>query len=203
MLAHKLKNTQFFVLAIAIHFVAVVAVAAPKAASKPKTLEFTEIQQIVERHFAAIPDYQPGDLITKQAVGGVFRQLDLYGWKVADQKAILGQVVDEGNFVARQLRSNRGKQFMRQITRYPGGFDRLDRIAAMPQGRKNVAQLVKLPDGYKMIEAMTTTQRGQILGRRLSNAPKGKNFNKPTGKIYTADALISRLKVSFENRGKK
>ena len=73
----------------------------------------------------------------------------------------------------------------------------------MPQSRNNVAKMIKSPDGYKTIQAMTTIRRGRILGKRLSNAPKGKNFNKPTGKIYTVAALISRLKISFENRKNK
>ena len=172
-------------------------------ANKPKQLKFGEIQQIARRHFATQPDYQPGDLITQQAAEGVFKQLELYGWKVADQKAIQGQMLSDSDFVVRELRTKRGKHFMRQISQYPGGYDRLDRISTMPQGRGNVAQMIKLPDGYKMIEAMTTTRRGHILGQRLSNAPKGKNFNKPTGKIYTEDAFITRLKESFDNRNKK
>ena len=53
-----------------------------------------------------------------------------------------------------------------------------------------------------MIEAMTTTKRGYKLGQRLSNAPKGKNFNKPTGRIYTESALTTRLKESFAKRPK-
>ena len=89
---------------------------------------------------------------------------------------------------------------MRQISGYPAGFDRVDRLARMPQGRANVAQMIKLPDGYKMIEAMTTTSRGRKLGQRLSNAPQGKDFNKPTGRFYTEAALVARLKVSFANR---
>jgi len=193
---------RILALALAVQFLAANALAAPKAVRKPKTLKFEEIQQIVERHFAAIPDYKRGDLITQKSVADVFKQLELYGWKVADQKAILGDVLSDSNFIARQFRTKHGKAFMRQISRYPGGFDRVDRISAMPQGRNDVAQMKKLPDGYKMIEAMTTTRRGKILGQRLSNAPKGKNFNKPTGKIYTADALVKRLKVSFESRKK-
>ena len=208
MSAPALKKTRCSALALAICFVVTPVLAATVATKnpakkKPKTLHFSEIQQIVQRHFAVIPDYQPGDLITQQAVQGAFKQLELYGWIVADQKLILGQVLGDGDFVARELRSKQGRQFMRQIKRYPGGFDRLDRIVAMPQGRNNVAQMVKLPDGYKIIEAMTTTQRGKKLGERLSKARTGKNFNKPTGKIYTVDALITRLKLSFENRKKK
>ncbi|MCG8584499.1 MAG: hypothetical protein MI757_07300 [Pirellulales bacterium] len=169
----------------------------PKAKKK---LSFAEVQQIVARHFSAIKGYQPGDLITRGQVADLFKQLELYGWKVADKNAILGQVLAESEFVARSLRTDQGKQFMRQIKGYPEGFDRLDRIARMPQGRGNVSQMIKMPGGYEMIQAMTTTHRGKVLGQRLSNAPQGKDFNKPTGRIYNEAALVARLKVSFANR---
>lgn len=175
--------------------------AAPKATKKK--LSFGDVQQIVARHFAATQGYQPGDLITRQQVAQLFNQLSIYGWKVADQKAILGQVVSESDFLAKQMQTDRGRQFMRKVTTYSEGFDRVDRIARMPQGRGNVSQMINMPGGYEMIQAMTSTHRGQVLGQRLSNAPKGKDFNKPTGRIYTEAALVARLKISFAKRAEK
>jgi hypothetical protein len=175
---------------------------APAKASEKKVLKFGEIKQIVSRHFAATKGYRSGDLITRQSVANLFKQLELYGWKVADQNEILGQILSEGDFLAKQMRTDPGKSFMRKVSGYPGGFDRVDRISRMPQGRGNVTQMIKMPDGYEMIEAMTTTSRGRKLGQRLSNAPKGKDFNKPTGRIYTEAALTARLKKSFAQRSK-
>ena len=52
------------------------------------------------------------------------------------------------------------------------------------------------PDGYKLFEYMTTSKGGKALGEQLSNSRRGRNFNKPTGRIYTAKGLIERLKLS-------
>jgi len=43
---------------------------------------------------------------------------------------------------------------------------------------------------------MTTTSGGKELGKLLSNNPRTRNFNKPTGRIYTAAMLIARLEES-------
>jgi len=34
------------------------------------------------------------------------------------------------------------------------------------------------------------------LGKQLSNAPNGRNFNAPTGRIYTVAMLLARLQQS-------
>ena len=40
---------------------------------------------------------------------------------------------------------------------------------------------------------MTTTRRGEILGERLSNAEDGRDFNEPTGRIYSLPVLVQEI----------
>jgi hypothetical protein len=53
------------------------------------------------------------------------------------------------------------------------------------------------PDGYKLIEYLAVTDGGREMGKMLSAAPRGKNFNRPTGRIYNADQLLQRLETSL------
>lgn len=113
-----------------------------------------------------------------------------------DAKQILQKVPAKDEFLAEQFRTPGGRKFMRQIARYDDGYDRLDRLSRLPHGKQTIIDLIRGPDGYKMLEYMTTTPGGLALGDQLSNAPKGKNFNEATGRIYTAEMLLKRLEQS-------
>ncbi len=153
-----------------------------------------QIQAFVNGHFASQEDYQPGDLITQSSTKQLLQKMRQTGWVVDNQQEILQRVLPDDDILIKQLQTKKGREFWQKIQRLPGGIDRLDRLARMPQGQANVRDMVqKIPDGYKWIEAMATTERGQRLGNRLSKSPTGRDFNEPTGRIYTADVLTRYL----------
>lgn len=168
-----------------------------QGAASDKLPSFGDVQNAVEGHFQAMPDYQPGDIIARNDVEPVFKLLEQIGFHVADRQAILKSVPPANDFLVSSLRSEAGTRFMRQIAGYSMGYDRLDRLAQLPHGKQTVRDLIKGPDGYKMIDYMTTSRGGLEMGKMLSQAPKGKNFNAPTGRIYTVDQLLKRLKQSY------
>jgi hypothetical protein len=63
----------------------------------------------------------------------------------------------------------------------------------MPQGRSTIERLVRGPDGWKLLEYMAKAPGGHELGRMLSETPKGGNFEKATGRIYTEMELVGAL----------
>ena len=119
------------------------------------------------------------------------------GWTVTDRRIILSLVPDDSEFLIRQLRSHSGRSFMSRVSSYSNAYDRLDRLTRLPHGRQTMHDLIHGVGGEKMIEYMTTTPGGKNLGKQLSNAPKGRDFNQPTGRIYTAKMLLGRLQKSY------
>jgi hypothetical protein len=169
--------------------------ATPGAKAKPVP-PMSEIKQAVLRHFQTMPDYQPGDLITRDNVEPLLRQLQRMGLPLPDGKKILGRVPTKDEFLASQLSSPEGRRFMRRISGYKDAYDRLDRLSRLPHGEQTIRDLIRGPGGEKMIEYMTTTPGGKVLGDQLSNAPGGENFNAETGRIYTVDLLLRQLEKS-------
>ena len=169
------------------------------ASSKAKPLpEFAKVKSLVLRHFASIPDYEPGDIIARSQAEPIFGQLHRLGWDVADRKSLVNRVPPDNDFLFQQLHTPAGRKFMAQTKQFPNAYDRLDRLARLPHGRQTLHDLIRGPDGYKMIEYMTSTRGGLNLGKMLSKAPKGKGFNKPTRRIYTAKMLLEALKRSHD-----
>jgi hypothetical protein len=153
-----------------------------------------QLQALVLQHFASLPDYEAGDLITQSATAKLFQKMEQQGWMVADGSELLERVLPEDDILVQQMRTKKGRKFWSKICTLPGGIDRLDRLARMPQGEANVRDLIqKIPDGDKWIEGMTTTRRGQRMGERLSRSPGNRDFNKPTKRIYTAEILLQEL----------
>lgn len=176
--------------------------AAPTAVAGDSSVPFAKIEQVVVDHFRAIPDYQPGTIITRSQVEAVLRKLDRLGWPVADRNEILGQVLADDEWLVQELRTSDGRKFAAHIAGQPEGYDRLDRLTRLTNGRRTVRDLIHGPGGYRMIEYMTQSRGGQELGKMLSKAPNGADFNSPTGRIYTVDALLARLKTSYQEANK-
>ncbi len=156
---------------------------------------FQVVQGVVERHFLTETEYRPGDIITRSQVEAVLVAVDALGWKVPSRDSLMKETLPDRAFLPRSLRTEKGREFMEHIKDDPGAYDRLDRLAMMPQGRETVLALIRGPEGWKMIDYMTRTQGGKNLGLQLSNAPSGHNFNKATGRIYTVDDLLRRLRT--------
>jgi hypothetical protein len=174
--------------------------AAPKDRPLPK---FDVIEGVLARYFQTLSEYQPGDLISRSQVEGALDAVMALGWKLTARDQIVKDTLPDTSFLPRSLRTEKGREFMKHIKQDPGAYDRLDRLTAMPQGRETVLALIRGPEGWKMIDYMTRTPGGKNLGVQLSHAPTGHDFNKPTGRIYTADALLARLRQAYEQDAAK
>jgi hypothetical protein len=176
----------------------VLGLAAPQApapaAAPPAALPTIEkIRQTAERFFAAQADYRPGDIISRGQVEALLKSLTGIGFAPPGREKLLADVPADDDFLVARLRTPKGKQFMRRVAGLPQAYDRLDRLSRLPQGQRTVEDLIKGPGGDELIRYMTSTPGGNNLGKQLANGPKGADFNKPTGKLYTADALLTRL----------
>ncbi|MBI2823718.1 MAG: hypothetical protein HYX69_03385 [Planctomycetia bacterium] len=167
---------------------------------KWKLPSFDRVSSTAEELFRSRYNYRDGDIISRSQVQTLFEQLRHIGWTVRreQQDELLDRMLDDNNFLVRQMRTSDGRKFAAQIARYPNAYDRLDRLARMPTGRSAVARLIKGPDGYKMLDYMATTPWGHNMGQMLSDTPTGRDFNKPTGRIYMLSDLLSELEDVYK-----
>jgi len=167
----------------------------PKPPKKFPT--FLAVEASVRQYFAS-KKLQNDDLLCRGDVRPLFDVLAKQGWSVADRDQIINQLLDDKYYMVRMFKKGAGRDFAHSCARFPGGYDRLDRLSRLPHGRTFIEGLIEGPDGYKMIEYMTETPGGNVLGQQVSNAPKGRNFKNPTGRIYTTDELLMRLRQSYD-----
>jgi len=161
-----------------------------------------KVIEIVSRYFQGLPDYKPGDLITRQQVEPLLPQMKKQGISTEELQQIVADLIDGNSFLARELHAPAGRKFMRRIAHYPEAYDRLDRLLQLPDGRRIVRRLVRGPGGEKMLEYLTKAPGGRVLGNMLSKDSEKKEFNRPTGKIYTEEMLINRLEQLLARRTK-
>jgi hypothetical protein len=166
--------------------------------SKKEFPSFDLVTTTVQEALAARHGYRAGDLLTVSTVDPVFGELAKINWKVSDRKDISKLLLPDGDWLARQLTSRGGRQFMRAVSELPQGFDRVDRLRRMPYGQRQLQDLIYAPDGSKIFEYMTTTSGGKNLSKMLTHGVNGANFDRPTGRIYTELQLIKRLKKSYD-----
>lgn len=169
------------------------ALAAPPADAIPP---FAEVKQAVWKYFEAKTEFESDDLITRDEVATLLARLQKTWLPPTDAAKILDRTVVKGEFIANQLGTPNGRKFMRSIGDYPDAYDRIDRLSRMPYGQQTIIDLIRGPGGERMIEYMTKTSGGRELGKQLSNAPDGKDFNARTGRIYTVADLLEWLQKS-------
>jgi len=167
------------------------------AATARRLPEWSEVEQTVRGYFVAIE--QPlHEILSRDQATAVLDRLARLGFRPPDRNQIIERVPAPEEFLVVELRTPKGRKFMADIARYPQAYDRLERLSRLPRGKQMVKDLIRGPDGYKLIEFMTTSRQGRELGRQLSRTPKGKNFNEPTGRIYTPEMLLARLRESYQ-----
>ena len=202
MCARKLAKALFIIAAIPL---AAGAKPAVSARTKPKPLpKFDAVKTVVERQLRASRYYQAGDLLSRGNVEPIFGQLANLGWKVSDRQAILEQLLPDDYYLVRALRSPNNNDFMRHIGQVANGYgyDRLDRLSRMGDGEIIVSRLMQEPGGWNLIDIMSETREGPGMAQAFSMGPGGKDFTKPTGRIYTEQQLLTRLKQSYDKAHK-
>ena len=163
------------------------------SAAPPAKVSWQKIEATVTNYFAAMPGYQSGDIISRNQVEPLLKNLATLGWKVRDQQRLLAKVPADGSWLVTNLRTPKGVQFMRQIAAYPGGYDCVDRMTAIGDGRNTVSALIQGPGGQQLIQYLTTSRTGKNMAKELTLVPGGANFDKPTGMLYTASDLLGEL----------
>jgi hypothetical protein len=159
--------------------------------------EFGRVEKTVTKYLSSRgSDYNPRDLMTRNDGVACFNRIAALGWKVSDRDEILSHMLPQDDFLVETLRSPGGNVLMRKISAIPEGYDRLDRLSRLPRGTRFVRDLAKGPDGYKLIEYMSKSPGGNEMGKMLSEIPQGADFNKPTGRIYSAQQLLAALRQS-------
>ncbi len=172
----------------------VVAVGRSEAAEPPS---FDRVVQALTLHFRSLHDFQRSDLLTQSQVAAALEAVAQTGWNVPDAKQIVDLALPDNSFLVGELATPDGKQFMRNISKSPGAYSRLDRLSRLSQGQKVVSQLIGDAGGDTLITYLATTNGGHNLGAMLADTPNGTDLNLPTGRIYTADDLLAVLKKTY------
>jgi len=152
------------------------------------------VAKVVEEFFASQPGYQKDDLITRSQIEKVVAKLVSDGVKISDPGSIAKRGLADDSFLAREFSTPNGKRFMRKIAPRSGAYSHLDRLSTIPRGESTIRDLMRTKDGDKMIEYLATTKGGRNMGGMMAQARGGVDLNKPTGRIYTADDLVTALK---------
>ena len=173
---------------------------APGGKAPAELPKWDQVERAARSAMCSREGYRPGDILARSEAQSCFARLAALGWEPAGAAELTAAVPADDEFIVKHLlgKNNKdGQRFMRHVATYPEGYDRLDRMIRMPRGEIITEDLIHNPGGYQMVEYLATAQGGYEMGKMLSQTPKGKNFNQPTGRIYTADQLIARLKASY------
>lgn len=155
-----------------------------------------KVEKYVTEFFLNAPGYQDGDLISKTQVETLLKQMNKQGWvvKPEDREAIMERVLDDNSFMVKQLTTAKGRSFLNQIRSLPNGIDRVERIAEMPKGKRDVHALIhQVPDGHKWIQQLTVPKAGIRLNQNFKRSAHGSKMYKETNRLYFADQLIEQL----------
>jgi len=167
--------------------------AAASPAGAAEKLTFPQIRAIVEKNLKANPRYRPGDLIVRCDVEPIFNELISLGFVPADTEELYDAFLPDMAPLIQQLRSDAGRKFMLEIRGIEGAYDRLERLSWLPGGHAALGQLIRAEDGVEKLRVLTTPSGTAAIRKQFPDDPRARNFDKPTGHIHTAEALLEHL----------
>jgi hypothetical protein len=191
-------------LVLSISLLAICFVASRLEAANPTA---GQIQQVVSNYFETLPDYKPGDLITQKDVKAVLAEMSNQGWQVPQAKELLNSALQDGDALAGLMSTKNGKRLMRKVASYKLVYDRMDRVARVSGGERMIRDLAKLPDGQRYLQMQTPPGVPDMLAllpkQRSGKVRSVKDYDKPTGRVYTAQALAKRILQLFNDKSQK
>jgi hypothetical protein len=164
-----------------------------------------QIRQVIANHFVTLPDYKPGDLITEKDVKAVLEEMSNQGWQVPQSKVLSTSALKEGDALVGLLSTKDGKRLMRKVASYKLVYDRMDRVARVSGGQRMIRDLAKLPDGERYVKMQTPAGVPDMLAllpkKRSGQVRSIKDYDKPTGRVYTEQDLALRIFQLFNAKG--
>lgn len=157
-----------------------------------------QVEKVIADHLARKRDYQPGDLITRADMEPIFNRLLELGVEPANRETLYDQFLPYNSFLASELSMPAGRKFMRQVSKYPNVYDRLERLSWMPAGRELIREMTQRADGPEVLLSLTTPQGAKAVEQIMAGDIRGQNFHLPTGHIHTAEQLIQQLRESHK-----
>jgi hypothetical protein len=159
---------------------------------------------VTAKYFATLSDYQPGDLITRKDADSVLQEMANQGWQVPQADKLLDNVLKESDPLVGLLSTKQGKRLMRKVSSYTLVYDRMDRVSRVSGGQRMLRDLAKLPDGERYVKMQTpgaVPDMLALLPKKSSGQKRTiKNYKKPTGRVYTEQALAERILQHFAER---
>lgn len=181
------------------------AMIADLRAAEPEAKELPTMAQIIQAaktEIATWEHYQAGDLISREQGQQLIDAIAKLGWTPANDEQILAKVPDAKDPLCELLLTDKGRPFMRQVLKMPLGLDRVDNLLKIPSGKALVKTLVNDKGGDQLIQYLTTSEGGKNLGKMLGKEAHV-DFNKATGRIYTAKALLLEVEAQYQVDMKK
>lgn len=176
------------------------------ATEKAKPLAWSDLKKVVDGYFAEQKGRQPTDLLVASEARASLDRLEKAGWKPKHSQDLLAKVTGDGDFLARELRSQAGRKFLAATRSETLVYDRLDRLTRYSGGDRLVSSILRLPNGPSFMRPKPTPGFGTLMDLLPKGAngqtPVDRNFNKPTGKIYTAEQWVKELEKAFEEEMK-
>lgn len=167
------------------------------AATKAR-LPWEEVVPVIDAYFAQIRGHHAGCLITQSQVEPLWKVLAKIQWNIpeADRDDLMSLIPTEKEFLVRQLYTANGRKFMRKVAvKYPEIYDRLDSLSRTNGGGKPaVSGLIAAPDAELTVKYMFSKDGKRSWAAML---PERGKFDKPTGRIYTAEELKIRLQQLY------
>jgi hypothetical protein len=172
-----------------------------KAPSNAKGLTFAQIRGIVEKNLKANPRYRDGDLIVRCDVEPIFNELIGLGFMPADTEELYDAFLPDMAPLIQQLRTDAGRKFMLEIRGIDGAYDRLERLSWLQGGPVALGQLINAEDGVDKLRMLTTSAGAAAIRKQVPDDQRAQNFDRPTGHVHTAAALLKHLERAHKKRG--
>jgi hypothetical protein len=146
------------------------------------------------------------EIISQRDVAPLLGVLTSQGM-ILDLKELMQMIPGDESSLVRLLRTPNGRKFIGQTMNNKMMFDRLDRIANEPGGKRLLRDLMKLPDAARYAKIDPGPGIPDLIDflpkLRSSKTRRVKDYKKPTGKLYTMNDVVEYLAKQISSPQKR
>ena len=176
--------------------VSLVAIDEVTAQNPPPLMDWKTMEQITNQWLDSQPPRGYAKLIVWEDIAPLLEEVQKKGWAMPYARHLEAVMVKRSDFLAQFAASESGARWLNAAGGSQLLLDRVERVAKVEHGQRTLRDVAKLPNGSKFAGAKPQNFMPglvDLLPLKGGKRPEIKDYDKPTGRLYTREQVMQYL----------
>ena len=159
----------------------------------PPLMDWQTMERVTNQWLDAQPPRPYAKLIVWEDISPLLDEIQKKGWSMPYARPLEAVMVKQSDFLAKFAATESGARWLNASGGSKLLLDRVERVAKMENGQRTLEDVAKIPNGSKFAGPSAKNFMpglADLLPLKGGRRPEIKDYNKPTGRLYTRAEVI-------------